>query len=98
MIIGVPKEIYPGDRRVALVPMVIPTLTKAGFEVVVETGCGPAGRLPGRPVRRKGRANPDQLALRCLSRRTSLLQVLCLWLQRRHRQRRSSPASARTRC
>jgi H+-translocating NAD(P) transhydrogenase subunit alpha len=40
MIIGVPREIYPGERRVALVPGVIPSLTKAGMEVVVETGCG----------------------------------------------------------
>ncbi|MGA8221114.1 MAG: Re/Si-specific NAD(P)(+) transhydrogenase subunit alpha [Candidatus Acidiferrales bacterium] len=40
MIIGVPRESYPGERRVALVPMVIPSLTKAGFEVVVEAGAG----------------------------------------------------------
>ena len=40
MIIGVPKEIYPGERRVALVPSVVPTLTKAGFEVQVQAGAG----------------------------------------------------------
>jgi NAD(P) transhydrogenase subunit alpha len=40
LIIGVPKETYPGERRVALVPMVVPTLTKAGFEVMVESGAG----------------------------------------------------------
>jgi len=40
VIIGVPKESYPGERRVALVPMVVPNLIKAGFEVAVETGCG----------------------------------------------------------
>ncbi len=40
MIIGVPKETYPGERRVALVPMVVPTLTKAGFEVMIESGAG----------------------------------------------------------
>lgn len=40
MIIGVPKETYPGDRRVALVPQVIPTLTKAGFEVHIQAGAG----------------------------------------------------------
>ena len=40
MIIGVPKEIYPGERRVALVPVVIPTLTKAGFEVQIQSGAG----------------------------------------------------------
>lgn len=40
MIIGVPRETYPGERRVALVPVVVPTLIKAGFEVVVEAGAG----------------------------------------------------------
>ncbi|MBV8052294.1 MAG: Re/Si-specific NAD(P)(+) transhydrogenase subunit alpha [Acidobacteriaceae bacterium] len=40
MIIGVPKESYPGERRVALVPVVIPNLAKAGFEIVVEAGAG----------------------------------------------------------
>lgn len=40
MIVGVPKESYPNERRVALVPTAIPSLTKAGFEVVVEANAG----------------------------------------------------------
>jgi proton-translocating NAD(P)+ transhydrogenase subunit alpha len=40
MKIGVPREIFPGERRVALVPAAIPSLTKAGLEVVVEAGAG----------------------------------------------------------
>lgn len=40
MIIGVPKESHPGERRVALVPSVLPTLIKAGFEVQVQAGAG----------------------------------------------------------
>jgi NAD(P) transhydrogenase subunit alpha len=40
VIIGVPKESYPGDRRVALVPAVLPVLTKAGFEVQIQSGAG----------------------------------------------------------
>ena len=40
MIVGVPKEAFPGERRVALVPVVVPSLTKAGFQVVVEAGAG----------------------------------------------------------
>jgi NAD(P) transhydrogenase subunit alpha len=40
VIIGVPKESYPGERRVALVPLVVPNLIKAGFEVVVEAAAG----------------------------------------------------------
>jgi NAD(P) transhydrogenase subunit alpha len=46
MIIGVPKESYPDERRVALVPMVIPNLVKAGFEVLVETGAGAEAGYP----------------------------------------------------
>ena len=40
MIVGVPRESFPGERRVALVPAVIPTLTKAGLQVVIEAGAG----------------------------------------------------------
>lgn len=40
MIVGVPKEIYPGDRRVALVPAVLPNLKKSGMDVVIEAGAG----------------------------------------------------------
>jgi len=40
VIIGVPKETYPGDRRVAIVPAVLPTLTKAGFEIHIQSGAG----------------------------------------------------------
>jgi NAD(P) transhydrogenase subunit alpha len=42
MIVGVPRESFPGERRVALVPAAIATLTKAGLEVVVESGAGVA--------------------------------------------------------
>jgi NAD(P) transhydrogenase subunit alpha len=40
MIVGVPRESFPGERRVALVPAVIPNLAKAGIEVVVESAAG----------------------------------------------------------
>ena len=46
MKIGVPRETYPGERRVALVPAVIPGLLKAGFEVVVEAGAGTEAAFP----------------------------------------------------
>jgi NAD(P) transhydrogenase subunit alpha len=42
MIIGVPKERWPGERRVALVPDGAARLTKAGAEVRVERGAGAA--------------------------------------------------------
>ncbi|MFY0641750.1 MAG: Re/Si-specific NAD(P)(+) transhydrogenase subunit alpha [Bermanella sp.] len=40
MLIGVPKEIYPGENRVALIPSGIDALLSAGFEVVVQEGAG----------------------------------------------------------
>jgi proton-translocating NAD(P)+ transhydrogenase subunit alpha len=54
MIIGVSRESYPGERRVALVPMVIPSLTKAGFEVVVEAGAGDGACYPDAEYVAKG--------------------------------------------
>src|ERR1017187_10741685 len=40
MIVGVPRESFPGERRVALIPAVIPSYAKVGVEVLVETGAG----------------------------------------------------------
>jgi NAD(P) transhydrogenase subunit alpha len=40
MVIGVPKESFPGEHRVALVPAVVPMLAKAGLEMLVEAGAG----------------------------------------------------------
>jgi NAD(P) transhydrogenase subunit alpha len=40
MRIGVPKEIHPGERRVATTPAVAAELRKLGFEVSVESGAG----------------------------------------------------------
>ena len=41
VIVGVPKETFPGERRVAIVPDLIPGLQKAGIEVLIEAGAGP---------------------------------------------------------
>ncbi len=46
MIIGVPTETFPGERRVALVPAVVPNLVKAGCEVLVQQGAGDAAGFP----------------------------------------------------
>lgn len=40
MIVAVPKETFPGERRVALVPASVPALTKGGIRVQVEAGAG----------------------------------------------------------
>jgi NAD(P) transhydrogenase subunit alpha len=54
MIVGVPRESYPGERRVALVPTVIPHLAKAGLEVVIETGAGVGAGFPDAEYAAKG--------------------------------------------
>ncbi len=56
MKIGIPKETYPGERRVALVPGAVPALTKAGLEVVVEAGAGDAAGFPDAEFVDKGAA------------------------------------------
>jgi NAD(P) transhydrogenase subunit alpha len=38
--IGIPKEIHPGEKRVAAMPQTILRLLKLGFEVAVESGAG----------------------------------------------------------
>jgi NAD(P) transhydrogenase subunit alpha len=40
MIVAVPKETYPGERRVALVPAAVATLLKSGLRAQVESGAG----------------------------------------------------------
>lgn len=54
MILGVPKESYPGERRVAIVPAVIPALAKAGLEVLVEAGAGIEAGYPDKEYTEKG--------------------------------------------
>lgn len=54
MIIGVVREGFPGERRVALVPAAVPALSKAGFEVVIESGAGEAAGYPDAQYRDKG--------------------------------------------
>lgn len=38
--IGVPRETFPGEKRVATVPEVVAKLVKLGFSVAVESGAG----------------------------------------------------------
>ncbi len=40
MKVGVVKETFPGERRVALVPDIVGPLAKRGFEVLLEAGAG----------------------------------------------------------
>jgi len=54
MIVGVPQETYPGERRVAVIPAVVPSLTKAGLEVLVEAGAGTAAGFLDAEFQEKG--------------------------------------------
>ncbi|MGZ5045628.1 MAG: Re/Si-specific NAD(P)(+) transhydrogenase subunit alpha [Usitatibacter sp.] len=44
-VIGVPKETFPGEKRVATVPEVVPKLAKLGFSVIVQSGAGEAASI-----------------------------------------------------
>lgn len=46
MIVAIPKETYPGERRVAMIPAAAPKLTKAGLTVRIESGAGVAAGFP----------------------------------------------------
>src|SRR5437773_5633797 len=54
MLVGVPRESFPGERRVALVHPTIPHLTKAGLEVAVEAGAGISAGYPDADYVAKG--------------------------------------------
>jgi NAD(P) transhydrogenase subunit alpha len=76
VIVGVPKESYPGERRVALVPVVVPNLVKAGFEVVVQTGAGVEAGYPDALYVDKGaKILPTRAEL--FSAADIVVQVLC---------------------
>lgn len=63
MKVAVPKETFPGERRVALVPGNVPQLAKVGLEVVVQEGAGVAAGFPDAEYVAKGaRIVPDRAA------------------------------------
>jgi NAD(P) transhydrogenase subunit alpha len=76
VIVGVPKESYPGERRVALVPVAIPNLVKAGLEVIVEASAGaPAGYPDAAYVDKGAKIVPDRAAV--FGSADTVVQVLC---------------------
>ena len=76
MIVGIPKESFPGERRVALAPAVIPNLLKVGFEVVVEAGAGAAAGYPDVEYAGKGgKIIPERAEV--FKAADVVLQVLC---------------------
>jgi len=64
MLIGVPRETWPGERRVALVPQTVKKLINAGFEVTVEDGAGEAAGFTDAQYKEAGATlQPERSAL-----------------------------------
>jgi len=76
MIVGVPQETFPGERRVAVIPAVIPSLVKAGLEVLVQQGAGEKAFFPDTAFQEKGAriaASRDEV----FEKADIILQVRC---------------------
>jgi len=76
MMVGVPRESFPGERRVALVPAVVPGLIKAGLEVLVESNAGfDAGYTNAEYESKGAKIAPSREEV--FGRADILIQVLC---------------------
>ena len=69
--IGVPREVFPGEKRVATVPEVVEKLVKQGFRVAVEAGAGDGCADQRRRVPRRRRRGRRRSRRRCGRRPTS---------------------------
>jgi NAD(P) transhydrogenase subunit alpha len=76
MIVGVPRETYPGERRVALVPAALPALAKRGCDVLVEAGAGAAAGYPDAGYIERG-ARIEASRAEVFRQASVVLQVLC---------------------
>ncbi|HEY8486493.1 MAG TPA: alanine dehydrogenase [Limnochordales bacterium] len=54
MVVGVPREIKPGENRVALVPAGVEELVRRGHKVLVEAGAGLGSGIPDEEYRQAG--------------------------------------------
>ncbi|MCG8583372.1 MAG: Re/Si-specific NAD(P)(+) transhydrogenase subunit alpha [Pirellulales bacterium] len=54
MLIGVAKETFAGERRVALIPATVPSLSAKGLDVIVEADAGLAAGFPNQQYVDKG--------------------------------------------
>jgi NAD(P) transhydrogenase subunit alpha len=76
VIVGVPKESFPGERRVALIPGVLPNLKKLGLDVVIEAGAGIEAGYPDSQYAEKGaKVLPDRKSV--FATADIITQVLC---------------------
>lgn len=54
ILVGVPAETYPGERRVAMTPRAMDMLAKSGLEILVERGAGAEAGFPDSEYEEKG--------------------------------------------
>jgi len=67
IVVGVPKETFPGERRVALIADVVPSIIKCGAEVLVESGAGLSAGVTDESYTKKGAkiATRDEVFAKC---------------------------------
>src|ERR1700694_508383 len=76
MIVGVPRESFPGERRVALTPAVLATRGRAGLQVALEAGEGAEAGYPDADYVSKGaKILPDRAEV--FRTADIITQVLC---------------------
>jgi NAD(P) transhydrogenase subunit alpha len=54
MIVGIPKETFPGEKRVAVIPATLTALGKAGIKVRLQSGAGVEAGFPDALYQEKG--------------------------------------------
>ena len=66
--VGVVKELYPGERRVALAPQSMAALAKCGVQVLIERDAGRAAGFPDAGSLKSGRfANHRRLRVSAIN-------------------------------
>jgi len=73
MIVGIPKETFPGENRVAIVPATVPSLQKSGFIVHVESGAGLNAGFPDKLYEDQGAVISDRAEV--FAKANVLLQI-----------------------
>ena len=81
--VGVPKETFPNEQRVALSPAAVQALTKAGFGVVVEKDAGAAAKFSdaeyeasGATIKDRGTAFGANIVLKVRAPMSEEIQLL----------------------
>ena len=73
LLIGIPKETFAGEKRVASVPEVVVKLVKLGFAVAVESSAGEAAHFSDDDYRAAGaEVSPDAMRRTSSSRSRSM--------------------------